>query len=161
MSKSDHSLFWRRELPSVYTAKESTKGVFVPYEIRFQVILPSLNQKARTILADRRKQILETSTSYASAFAVRNSTRLGEGNKFPLSKLGYAGSGEGAGGEFQQYSEQNSTHSPFVASSGHGDVFQSISVGNYLLLWHQPQRARHTTMERFIASRKGAIVACH
>jgi hypothetical protein len=109
---------------------------------------------------DHEEQILEIFTSYASAFATHNSTNLGEDDELPLSKLKYAGSGEGVGGAFQRFLERSSTpvlvRSLFVANSGHGDAIHSISElaatsrsGIYFNEHATP------SMERFIASREG------
>jgi hypothetical protein len=153
-------LFGRRELPSIYTSKENLEKVLRLTKSASRVILPPLDSKARTALSDHEKQILEIFTSYASTFAIQNSDHLGEDDALPLSRLKYAGSGHGVGGTFQRYLEQNTTpvvvRSLFVANSGHGDVFHSISElaatsrsGIYL--------NEHTipSMERFIASREG------
>ena len=154
-------LFGRRELPPVYTAKENMKKILRLTKSASKVILPPLNPKARTVLADHEKHILEIFTSYAFAFIAHNSTQFGEDNELPLSKLKYPGSGEGVGGEFQRYLEQNSTpvvvRSLFVANSGHGDVFHSMSElaatsrSGINLSEHATP-----TMERFIASWKGS-----
>jgi hypothetical protein len=112
------------------------------------------------VLSEHEKQILEIFTSYASTFATQNSIHLGEDDELPLSRLKYAGSGHGVGGTFQRYLEQNSSpvvvRSLFVANSGHGDVFHSISElaatsrsGIYLNEHAIP------SMETFIASREG------
>jgi len=153
-------LFGRRELPSIYTSRENLEAILRSTKSASKVILPPLDERARTVLADHEKQILDIFTSYASTFANHNSAHLGEDDELPLSKLKYAGSGEGAGGAFQQYLEQSSTpvivRSLFVANSGHGDVFRSISElaatsrsGIYFNEHATP------SMERFIVSREG------
>jgi hypothetical protein len=119
-----------------------------------------LDNKAQTVLSEHDKQILEIFTSYASTFATHNSTHLGEDDELPLSKLKYAGSGDGVGGAFQQYLEQNSTpvvvRSLFVANSGHGDIFHSVSelAATSRSGIHLNEHAT-PSMERFIASREG------
>lgn len=124
-------LFGRRELPSIYTSKEHLEKILRLTKSASKVILPSLNQKAQTVLSKHEKQILEIFTSYASTFATHNLTHLGEDDTLPLSRLKYPGSGDEVGGTFQQYLEQNTSpvvvRSLFVANSGHGDVFRSIS----------------------------------
>jgi hypothetical protein len=153
-------LFGRRELPPIYTSKENLERILRLTKSASRVVLPPLDHKARTILSEHEKQILEIFTSYALTFATHNSTQLGEDNELPLSKIKYAGSGDEIGGTFRQYLEQNSTpvvvRSLFVASSGHGDVFHSISElaatsrsGIYLNEHAIP------SMERFIVSREG------
>jgi hypothetical protein len=115
----------------MYTLKESMKGVSHPAISASKAILPPLNQKVQTTLADHEKQILGIFTSYTAAFAAQNSIHLGEDNKLPLPKLKHLRSGEGVGSEFQQHLEQNSTpiviHSPFMTNSSHGNIFHSIS----------------------------------
>jgi len=124
------------------------------------VILPPLNKRARTVLADHEKQIRDIFTSYAFTFATHNSTHLGEDDGLPLSKLKYMGSEEGIGGAFQRYLEQNSTpvvvRSPFVANSGHGDVFHNLSelAATSRSGIHFNEHAT-PSMERFIVSRDG------
>lgn len=153
-------LFGRRELPPIYTSKEHLEMILRLTKSASKVILPPLNNRARTVLSEHEKQILEIFTSYASAFAAHNITQLGEDNKLPLSRIEYAGSGDETGGTFQQYLEQNSTpvvvRSLFVANSGHGDVFHSISElaassrsGIYINQHATP------SMEHFVASREG------
>jgi hypothetical protein len=153
-------LFARRELPSVYTSKENLKAILRLTKSASKVVLPPLDQKAQNVLADHEKRILEVFTSYASAFAAHNSARLGEDDELPMSKLKYVGSGEGVGGEFQRYLEQNSTpvvvRSPFVANSGHGDVFHSISeLAATSRSGINLNEHATPTMERFIVSREG------
>jgi hypothetical protein len=153
-------LFGRRELPSVYTSKENLKAILRLTKSASKVILPPLDPRARAVLADHEKQILEIFTSYASAFTAHNSAHLEEDYELPLSKLKYAGSGEGVGGEFQRYLEQNSTpvvvRSPFVANSGHGDVFHSISeLAATSRSGINLNEHATPTMERFIVSREG------
>ena len=153
-------LFGRRELPSAYTSKESLEAILRLTGSASKVILPPLDHRARTVLVDHEKQILEIFTSYASTLATHNSTHLGEDDELPLSKLKYAGSGEGVGGAFQRNLEQGSTpvfvRSLFVANSGHGDAFHSISE---LAATSRPgiYFNEHATpsMERFITSREG------
>ena len=153
-------LFGRRELPPTYTSKENLEAILRLTKSASKVILPPLDHKARTALVHHEKQILEIFTSYASTFAAHNSTRLGEDDELPLSKIKYAGSGE-VGGAFQRKLEQSSipavVRSPFIANSGHGDVFHSISElaatsrsGIYFNEHATP------SMERFIASREGS-----
>ena len=153
-------LFGRRELPSIYTSKENLEKILRLTKSASKVTLPPLDDRAQTVLAEHEKQILEIFTSYASTFATHNSVHLGEDNELPLSKLRYAGSEGGVGGELQRYLEHNSTpvvvRSLFVANSGHGDIFHSISElvatsrsGIYLNEHAIP------SMERFIASREG------
>jgi len=152
-------LFGRRELPPIYTSKENLETILRLTKSASKVVLPPLNQKACTVLEGHEKEILEIFTSYASTFATHNPTHLGEDDELPLSKLKYAGSGDGVGGAFQQYLEQGSTpvvvRSLFVANSGHGDDFHSISElaatsrsGIYFNEHATP------SMERFIASRE-------
>jgi hypothetical protein len=140
-------LFGRRELPPMYTAKENMKKILRLTKSASKVILPPLNLKARTVLADHEKQILKIFASYAFAFAIHNSTQFGEDDELPLSKLKYLGSGEGVGGEFQRYLEQKSTpvvvQSLFVANISKGfNHFQSAkstkSGGKW---WEVPQSA--------------------
>jgi len=153
-------LFGRRELPPIYTSKENLEAILRMTKSASKVILPSLNKKARKVLVEHEKQILEIFTSYAATFATHNSNHLGENDELPLSKLKYAGSRDGVGGAFQQYLEQSSTpvvvRSLFVANSGHGDVFHSISElaatsrsGIYFNEHATP------SMERFTASLEG------
>ena len=153
-------LFGRRELPSIYTSKENLEAILRLTKSASKVILPPLNPKAYKVLAAHEKDILKIFTSYASVFATHNSTHLGEEDELPLSKLKYAGSAEGVGGAFQRNLEQSSNpvlvRSMFVANSGHGDVFHSISElaatsrsGVYFNEHATP------SMERFIVSREG------
>ena len=152
-------LFGRRELPPIYKSKETLEAILRQTKSPSKVVLPPLDNNARKVLAEHDEQILEIFTSYASTFAIHNSTLLGDDNELPLSKLKYAGSRNGVGGTFQQYLEQNSTpvavRSLFVANSGHGDIFHSVSElattsrsGIHL--------SEHATpsMERFIVSRE-------
>jgi len=124
-------LFGRRELPSIYTSKEHLEKILRLTKSASKVVLPPLNHKARTVLSEHEKEILEIFTSYASTFTTHNLPRLGEDDELPLSKLKYAKPGNEVTGIFQQYLEQNSTpvviRSLFVANSGHGDVFHSVS----------------------------------
>ena len=153
-------LFGRRELPPIYTSKENLEAILRLTKSASKVILPPLNPKAQTVLVEHEKQILEIFTSYASTFATHNSAHLGEEDELPLSKLKYAGSGEGVGGAFRQNLEQSSIpvviRSLFVSNSGHGDVFQSISelaaTSRSGINFNE-----HATpsMERFIVSREG------
>ena len=151
-------LFGRRKLPPIYSSKESLETILRLTKSASKVILPPLDHRARTVLVDHEKKILEIFTSYASTFATHKSTDLGEDDELPLSKLKYAGSEEGVGGTFQQVLEQNSTpvviRSLFVANSGHTDVFHSISE-----LATTSRSGIHfngtPSMERFIASREG------
>jgi hypothetical protein len=154
-------LFGRRELPHIYTSKEHLKKILRLTKSPSKVILPPLNNKARAALSKHEKQILEIFTSYASTFATHSSTHLGDDDELPLSKLKYAGSDEKVGGTFQRYLKENSTpvlvRSLFVANSGHGDVFHSISElattsrsGIHLNEHATP------SMGRFIASRDGS-----
>ena len=153
-------LFGRRELPPIYTSKENLENILRLTKSASKVVLPSLSHKARTVLSEHEKQILEIFTSYASTFAFHNSTSLGDDDELPLSKIKYAGSESGAGGTLRQYLEENSTpvavRSLFVANSGHGDTFHSISElaatsrsGIYLNEHATP------SMEHFIESREG------
>ena len=152
-------LFGRRELPHIYTSKENLEAILRLTKSASKVILPSLNDKARTALSEHEKQILETFTSYASTFATHNATNLGEDNELPLSKIKFDSS-DGVGGAFQQYLEQRSipvvVRSLFVANSGYGDVFHSISelAATSRSGIHLNEHAT-PSMERFIASREG------
>ena len=124
-------LFGRRQLPPMYTSKENLEAILRQTKSASKVVLPSLDQEARAVLSEHEKQILEIFTSYTLTFATHSSARLGEDDELPLSKLKYAGSRDGVGGAFQQHLEQSSTpvvvRSLFIANSGHGDVFHSIS----------------------------------
>ena len=124
-------LFGRRQLPPIYTSKENLGKILRQTKSASKVVLPPLSNKARAVLSEHEKQILEIFTSYTLTFATHSSARLGEDDELPLSKLKYAGSRDGVGGVFQQYLEQSSTpvvvRSLFIANSGHGDVFHSIS----------------------------------
>lgn len=124
-------LFGRRDLPPMYTSKESLKALLRQMKSPSKVILPPLDDRAQSVLMDHEKEILGIFTSYAFTFANHNSKYLGEDNELPLSKLKFAGSEGGVEGELQQYLEECSkpviVRSSFVASSGHGDVFESIS----------------------------------
>ena len=153
-------LFGRRELPPTYASKENLEGTSRITNSSSKVILPPLNQKARTVLADHEKQILEIFTSYASSFATHNSIHVVEDDELPLSRLKYAGSEKGVGGVFRRNLEQSSTpvviRSPFIANSGHGDVFRNISELAATLRSGIPFNEQATpSMERFIASRDG------
>jgi len=153
-------LFGRRELPPIYTSKENLEAILRKTKSASKVILPPLDQKARTVLLEHEKQILEIFTSYASTFAAHNAAHLEANDELPLSKLKYTGSKNGVGGAFKQYLEQSSTpavvRSLFVANSGHGDVFKSISelaaTSRSGINFNE-----HATpsMERFIISREG------
>lgn len=152
-------LFGRRELPPIYTSKENLEEILRMTKSASKVILPDLNNKTRTVLSEHEKQILDIFTSYAFAFATHNSTNLGEDDELPLSKLRYTGSRDGVGGAFEQYLEQSTipvvVRSLFVANSGHGDVFCSISelAATSRSGIHFNEHAI-PSMERFIVSRK-------
>lgn len=156
-------LFGRRELPVTYTTKEKLEATLRLTKSPSKVFLSPLNSKAQTALEQHENEILKIFTSYASTFATHNSAQLGEDDMLPLSKLKYAGSGEGVGGAFKQYLEENSTpvviRSLFVANSGHGDVFHSISElaatsrsGIYINEHMTP------SMERFISYKGGFVL---
>lgn len=153
-------LFGRRELPPIYTSKENLEAILRQMKSASKVILPPLHHKARTVLSKHEKEILEIFTSYASTFATHNSANLGENDELPLSKLKYTGSKDGIGGAFQWYLERSSTpvlvRSLFVANSGHGDVFHSISelAATSRSGIHFNEHAT-PSMERFIVSREG------
>ena len=153
-------LFGRRELPPTYTSKESLEAILRLTKSASKVILPPLDHKARAALAEHEEQILRIFTSYAFTFAAHNSTHLGEEDELPLSKVKYTGSREGIGGSFQRNLEQNATpvvvRSLFVANSGYGDVFHSISelAATSRSGIHFNEHAT-PSMERFIASRGG------
>ena len=152
-------LFGRRELPPIYSSKESLEAILRLTKSASKVVLPPLDRKAQAVLVDHEKQILQIFTSYAFTFAAHGSAHLGEDDELPLSKLKYSGSEEGVGGAFQRNLEQSSTsvvvRSLFVANSGHGDVFHSISelAATSRSGIHFNEHAT-PSMERFIASRE-------
>ena len=152
-------LFGRRELPPIYTSRENLEAILRLTKSASKVILPPLDPKAQAVLVDHEKQILEIFTSYAFTFATHGSAHLGEDDELPLSKIKYAGSEEGIGGAFQRNLEQSSTpvvvRSQFVANSGHGDVFHSISelATTSRSGIHFNEHAT-PSMERFVASRE-------
>ena len=152
--------FGRRELPPIYTSKENLEAILRMTKSASKVILPSLHERARTVLLEHNEQILEIFAAYASTFAIHNSNHLGDDDELPMSKLKYTSSRVGVGGLFQQYLEQNYTpvvvRSQFVANSGHGDVFHSVSelAATSRSGIHLNEHAT-PSMERFIASREG------
>jgi hypothetical protein len=133
-------LFGRRELPPIYTSKENLEAILRQTKSSSKVILPPLDQKARTVLTDHEKQILDIFTSYASTFAIHNSTLLGEDDELPLSKLKHAGSG--VGGAFQSYLQQSTINVTyrsitFCRQFRPWRCFpQHLGVGSYLTLRH-------------------------
>lgn len=122
-------LFGRRHLPRGYTTDENLKAIVL--KSASKVVLPRLDPKARKVLLDHEGEILNTFQSYALTYAEQNTTSLGADDELPLSKIRYAGSSTSEPGTFRQLLQTKSTRvvarSVFVANSGHGDQFQSVS----------------------------------
>jgi hypothetical protein len=120
-------LFGRRYLPRVYTTDENLKEII--RKSASKVILPKLNPRARKVLLTHENEILRIFESYALTYAEQNADQLGPDDELPLSKLRY--SGTPSSGTFRQHLHETRTpvvaRSVFVANSGHGDAFESVS----------------------------------
>jgi hypothetical protein len=121
-------LFGKKWLPWAYTTDLNLKEIV--RRSSSIVVLPRLNKKARRVLLAHEKDILRIFTSYASTYATQNLAELGEDTELPLSKIRYDGS-PSDNGLFRKCIEETSlsvvARSAFVANSGHGEDFKSIS----------------------------------
>jgi hypothetical protein len=122
------NLFERRYLPRAFFNKENLEEVVK--KSPSVVILPPLTQRARRVLVAHDNDILRVFTDYAISYTSRHSEALGDDDKLPLSKTSVGGLDPVADSPFLQYLESNAlsvqVRSPFVASSGLSDHFESV-----------------------------------
>lgn len=124
-------LFGRRYLPRAYTTNENLKKIVL--KSASKVVLPRLDPNARQVLLDHEDEILNIFQSYVLTYAEKNVAQLPVDDELPMSKIRYLGSpaSDHELGTFRQLLQRNSTRvvarSAFVANSGHGDSFQSVS----------------------------------
>ncbi|KAI9655950.1 MAG: hypothetical protein M1829_000460 [Trizodia sp. TS-e1964] len=115
-------LFGRR-LCTAFQMEDLTRVIHKSPSI---VILPSLPQEALKILEEHDKDTLATFTTYVKTYVDQH---LPEPEKhLPLTQFSTRGKGDETASKILHSSTSAKARSPFVALSGHGDMFESIEA---------------------------------
>lgn len=121
-------LFGRRRLPRAYTTQENIKQLVK--RSPSIVILPSLPQDARDVLLNHDRELLKVFQTYALTYAHQRRERLGPDEGLPLSGKAFSHEASNTTTSFLQHLRQEArrsiARSPFVATSGHVDDFESV-----------------------------------
>ncbi|TRM55291.1 hypothetical protein BD626DRAFT_601103, partial [Schizophyllum amplum] len=119
-------LFDRRYLSRVYTKKEHLEDLCRRYPSR--IVLPALPSDALRVLRMHDKEILKVFKGYAVTFAQAQIDKLPSDGSLPLSHVQYLGDGTPClfRGSLLQSAVPRVVRSSFVATSGHGDQFDSV-----------------------------------
>lgn len=119
-------IFGRRPLPSIY-ASESVRTLLDKSPSK--VILSHMPRGARDVLLQHDREILQIFTCYALAYAGKVGEMHGTDNRLPLSNLEFKG--KPSTSAFRAYLADThlkvTARSPFVANSGHGDQFDTVT----------------------------------
>ncbi|KAL1698136.1 hypothetical protein EV121DRAFT_266073, partial [Schizophyllum commune] len=120
-------LFDRRYLPRVCTQKPHLQALLRKYPSR--VLLPPLRPDAVRALREHDGEILRVFKGYAVTYAQSRNAKLPKDVCLPLSHTSYAGSSESSPFKesLQRTTVPRSVRSSFIATSGHGDEFASVS----------------------------------
>ncbi|KAI5888019.1 P-loop containing nucleoside triphosphate hydrolase protein [Schizophyllum commune H4-8] len=120
-------LFDRRYLSRVYTQKPHLQALLRKYPSR--VLLPPLRSDAVRALREHDEEILRVFKGYAVTYAQSRDAELPKDVCLPLSHTPYVGSSESSPFKesLQRTAVPRSVRSSFIATSGHGDEFASVS----------------------------------
>ncbi|KIM41415.1 hypothetical protein M413DRAFT_27773 [Hebeloma cylindrosporum] len=126
------NLFGRRYMSRIFAKEGNIEGLSSRYPS--MIVLPPLPESARDVLLVHDKEILQIFSDYVSAFARNSENTMGQEEILPLSKISVCGNDTHRRAEMAQFYahlQSNATpiitRSVFVANSGHGDVFSSVS----------------------------------
>ncbi|KAF7974023.1 hypothetical protein HWV62_13539 [Athelia sp. TMB] len=121
-------LFGRKYLPRAYTTGDNIK--LITQKSPSVVVLPPLPKVARDVLLAHDEEILRVFTGYVSTFAQQYADKLGSDTTLPLSGDDLSGD-EAVSTPFRQHLRAVAipvvARSPFVANSGHSEVYHSVS----------------------------------
>ena len=120
-------LFGRRYLPGSYLNMADSIKTSAS-----MVILPPLLEDARRVLVAHEEEILRIFTGYALTYGSERSAELGPDTRLPLSGTELGGTPTShVAGRFETWLRQTTSRvvvrSLFVANSGHGDRFESVT----------------------------------
>lgn len=122
-------LFDRRYLPKAYASSTNLKAI--TRKSPSVVVLPPLPGHARNVLLEHEERIKRIFTGYALAYVSHREDTLREDTKLPFSGKPVCGAGSNDSSPFRQELQRTAVsvvaRSPFVATSGHGDSFGSVS----------------------------------
>ena len=120
-------LFGRRKLPLSTLGDVALKPLRQKYPSK--IVLPALPDKAKEILEQHTEMTRKIFSAYAMAYAEHNEVHLPINDTLPLS--GNVFPEEGPKNTFTVQLEKTAIkpvlRSPFVATSGHGDVFSTVA----------------------------------
>ncbi|KZP15488.1 P-loop containing nucleoside triphosphate hydrolase protein [Athelia psychrophila] len=121
-------LFGRKYLPREYSTDENINLIIK--RSPSIVVLPPLPKVARDVLLAHDKEILQVFTGYVSMFVEQHADKLGVDTTLPLSRQELAGD-PALSTPFHQHLRSVAipvvARSAFVANSGHGEVYHSVS----------------------------------
>ncbi|KAI0375726.1 P-loop containing nucleoside triphosphate hydrolase protein [Pilatotrama ljubarskyi] len=122
-------LFGRRYLPRAYASATYLRNI--TRKSPSVVVLPPMPEDARKVLLQHEEHIKRVFTGYALAYVSHHAELLGEDTKLPFSGKTLCDAGKEEASPFRtqllQTSVSTAARSPFVATSGHGDSFGSVS----------------------------------
>lgn len=122
-------LFGRRYLPEAYATPNALHELTQKYPSA--IVLQPMPEKAQAVLRRHQQDILNVFTAYAVTFAEQHGNGLGSDDALPLSCVEFKAMTEAAVSSFQDFLNSSSheiiARSAFVANSGHGDRFTTIS----------------------------------
>ncbi|EIW61285.1 P-loop containing nucleoside triphosphate hydrolase protein [Trametes versicolor FP-101664 SS1] len=122
-------LFGRRYLPKAYASATNLKAI--TQKSPSVVVLPPLPGDARKVLLEHEQHIKRVFTGYALAYLSQHQDALGEDTKLPFSGKTVCEPEKEESSPFRERLQRTAVstlaRSPFVATSGHGDSFGSVS----------------------------------
>ncbi|KAI9000928.1 P-loop containing nucleoside triphosphate hydrolase protein [Trametes punicea] len=122
-------LFGRRYLPKAYASASYLKSV--TRKSPSLVVLPPLPEDARKVLLQHEEHIKRVFTGYALAYVEHHADSLAQDTKLPFSGKDLCVAEEGESSPFREQLRRSAVsavaRSPFVATSGHGDSFGSVT----------------------------------
>ncbi|OJT12310.1 hypothetical protein TRAPUB_11137 [Trametes pubescens] len=122
-------IFGRRYLPKAYASSTNLKAI--TEKSPSVVVLPPLPSHARNVLLQHEEHIKRVFTGYALAYVSQHEDTLREDTKLPFSGKPVCGAEKTGLSAFHNGLQRTAVsavaRSPFVATSGHGDSFGSVS----------------------------------
>ncbi|KAH9899786.1 P-loop containing nucleoside triphosphate hydrolase protein [Cubamyces lactineus] len=122
-------LFGRRYLPKTYASATFLKTI--TGKSPSVVVLPPLPEDARKVLLEHEEHIRRVFTGYALAYISHNADALGQETKLPLSGKELCRAEKEESTPFREQLRRSAVsavaRSPYVATSGHGDAFGSVT----------------------------------
>ncbi|OSD04333.1 P-loop containing nucleoside triphosphate hydrolase protein [Trametes coccinea BRFM310] len=122
-------LFGRRYLPKAYASASYLKSL--TRKSPSVVVLPPLPEDARKVLLQHEEHIKRVFTGYALAYVAHHAEALAQDTKLPFSGKDVCGPAKEESSPFREQLRRAAVspvaRSPFVATSGHGDSFGSVT----------------------------------